>query len=1312
MDPNSVSSNRTQKTNAATPAAKSQSVSPTDLLKGLVGAPTQAVSGLEQIQSSIARLSSITASVQSAAVVETPPALPAKESTSVSRTLPPSGPSDRLSQTDLLEMRILVDDPANKTTRSGREFRASRDASAIFEAGEGRVGTQEKVLRDYLWDRTPEQLRAVELTYKDRYGREMFQELNSEFDNSKYDREFVKRLKDGDRVGAASMAILEASFSGSKDTDRIKSVLNRLSAEELQQLKEQFPKDSPKGQSLEKVLFPPLPEKTRNPHMKAHDSELVVLYNGDKDGARLIGVTDDLGRKKGGEVVETLRGLDQDQMAALRKGLEGKAPKGTDLDGYIASKLPAGPDRDQVTALLKGDKLGADAARLRDAVDGNIINRDDLFDSLSSDIKDPAERKKYMTDLEAEYNKNYGPGSNGKGKTLREQIARMGGEDREKATSLLKYHGQLPPEKKLQYALGGWDVDGTEIPQLVEQLGGPDKARAAYARVTATDKKPKGLDLDKKVKSELGGRSLFEAQLALEKPPETPAEKAAVARRRAEFEAPEATVLGVVANPLAAGAKGAGRMTTDTDNIMWENVRRSEYAVEQYEKAEKAGNTQLAAHWERRVDELTGYAKDDTEVYRGEKDGLADGASMAALMAAGVVVSVGTGGSAAPAIGAALARQMAVRAVIGGAANVATRETIQGQAYDGKNQAGKDFLVGAVELAPGAIVDKFVDATKVGQAISKPLGKVTTNAVLEGATTGAAVDGTQAFLDGEDIDKIVERARNGGVVGAAFGALTGKPLEWASEKLLKGVSPQLRNSDSVGAPSTPDGKTGPVRTQTTFPELKSEPGSTLSYDRAGVATKVKEVYAKEEPSLKKIQAERKEKMDKIDQELEETKPSPERVKELGEQRRKILEVHPDEDWLAFSQANVFREEAKSVIAEAKKSGRLDSTVDSDILLEHAVALRLYKDFQATSSLDPALTQGAVKKLTRGVYQVDSKTTPGLVEASLEMQTQRYNLKANRAAEPSPPTLETSAGQVKVYGAKARDADIARTALGRVEEMAPNILTDVKEIHYETLISSKTRRTPDAPAGESRSKKVSDVKGYMVTNSGADFVVVKEGGTYNSDAKWRKVQADKAVSDAHSNKEFNEFMLQKSISEAEVLSQSPQFKDLFAPKLDEWRAELEKVRAQAVDPEKVRKAAYEELQGKTRPAYDLPENEQSHTIAHETGHNFDERSGWISHTDKAGPQGEGQIFSDQPGVPTDFVTRYPTQIDAVGKPKLRREEDFADTVGFLVNFPYLKEKPPLGPLTEVAVKKLEGVAGAIGYPPDELTKLIDYYGRAQ
>lgn len=743
-------SSQSPQINKTAPAQETRSAAtpkPASILGFLAGARSAVGDAAKQAQETAGRMSSALETVKNKVAEElSVPKLPEGQAT----TQRPLTPEQKAQ-----EARREIISKAQDKTLSGNPFDPNADVTELLKAGVNKAGTDEKAIRELFWDRTPEQIKAIEAVYNDRRPEnKMWDDLNSEFEDPN-DRKMMDAFRRGDRVGAASAALVDAT-TGNTSKDRVEAVLDRLSPEEAAKVQERYKQDHPSNKDLSNWV--------ERKFSGEREQQMKALLEGDKEAADFASMKLSLRRKDGDGVIEALRSKSPDERAAFIEKYNAQAGEGRDLESQ-AGRL-SGTDRDQAMALLKGNEAGADAALLQDAMDGMGSNKDKIWNGLGSDIQDPEERKAYVQSVEREYNKMYGPESARKGKSLEARLkSELGGENEQRALSLLS-DGQLSNAEKMTFALSGNDRDGEEIASLVRRLG-PEKAREEYKEQT-------GRDLDKDVQNRLKGVGRFEAQDALKGEPGSAEEMVERVRARAEFENP----------------RGASRLAgafTNADEQMWKNVGRAEEALGELQEARKSGDERQVALAEKRVAELTGYAREDSSLYRDEKEGAVEVAATVATTAAAVAVTVGTAGTAGPLVATGLAMSAAA------AANVGTRAGLQGGAYDSSlTNIATDAAWGAVEgvgikggMVAGRIGREGVEGlVKAGAKTRKFTGAVAEGAIDGAVGGGISGAGQTALSDGTWDDGIASgllKVTGGGALGASVGAAAGGALGAPSE---------------------------------------------------------------------------------------------------------------------------------------------------------------------------------------------------------------------------------------------------------------------------------------------------------------------------------------------------------------------------------------------------------------------------------------------------------------------------------------------------------------------------------------------------
>ncbi|MGE0490900.1 MAG: hypothetical protein AB7S38_16965 [Vulcanimicrobiota bacterium] len=1262
---------------------------PSLLLSQLTGPQVPAKNDLFGTQTSAARLK---------ALLSAPP-----QATIDPKLLPPTpglpmGHKDKITANELAELRALRADPALAKTVSGRPFELNSDVTAIYQAGEGRWDTHGGALRDLFWDRSPKQIRAIELAYKDRIGSDLVGELDKEFGEN--DRKFYDSIRKGDRIGAAAAELTEAA-QGGKDPARASKVLRRLEPEEIRQTKLRFERLDPKDRTLEQALIPALTNK-RNPNKQL---ALQALLAGDKDKADGIGLGHQLARKDGAAVVEKMREMGPEAVARVdRSSFKGSM-------GASLVKLE-GTDRDQAKALLAGNLPRADAAKARDAVDGWAgIDKDKLFDALSPNIDDPVQRRDYMRKLETEYDQLYT-------KPLRQEIARLGGEDRDRAETLLA-EGRLSSEKRLQYALTGSEVDGMEAADAITKLG-PDRARQAFRQATVSKDHPQGLDLTKEVDRRLDGRGEFEARIALRGEPKTAEEKVALAKERAQFEDPPnklgTAISDNLTDPVATvvqwGFAESGGAFTETDEIMNTNVERSEYALGQLHRAKASGDTQMQSHWDQRVGELTGYNKGDVEVFRGEKDGVAEGAALAATTAVAITATVVTAGSAAPVTTGVLFT------AAGAGTNIAVKSGVQGEAYD-NNDAVKDGLQGAADVG-GAILGAKL-AGPLAAKMPTRVAAVTTEGIVNGAIGAGVSGGTREALEGGTAEEVFKAATDSAIIGGAIGGALAVPLDYVGQKLsnaLKGEGPAASaearaaaaEAQSVrgGAGETPAGPVkgavephpvveapvgkvnvpeGPRYVTDSDPlkarlaELPPVPESpTPAQFEVANQARTEAFLAEDAVRVKLNEARAAGDVDAIAQLQGESDKLRLAYREVDNAYQDLTRQKSAVESASRNRRYVLEEHADKLTAQAAQEGRITAEAAQDPNVRKAVAFQLYQD-----------VKGEVQLLNNDVTALAPNVPKkgGGFQKLVTSEGVDANILAARTLIKDPPTIEIGGHQVKVYtlgGGEARqlaDLEATRDALQRMQKSAPNSLQDIKEVHFTSQLNTKVGVGPDGlPRIEEAGMGFVPTPGVdnpHLTPDQSDVVVVRR---QPNESNQPLLEAK-----ARAREEINTQQL-KAVNEGGGYGWSDE-------QIQDWA----KVRVHD---------------------FELADSQRRGTLFHETSHITDKRLGtgdlYASETGKFGPfGGNGSVGPDRAPVkgtfsrtePTDYVSFYAQ--DHVGY-KLPRE-DFAETAGFIMEFSNLKDKPPLGPFTPALEAKIRGAGKMLGTPEDQIEAILNHYGRA-
>ena len=167
------------------------------------------------------------------------------------------------------------------------------------------------------------------------------------------------------------------------------------------------------------------------------------------------------------------------------------------------------------------------------------------------------------------------------------------------------------------------------------------------------------------------------------------------------------------------------------------------------------------------------------------------------------------------------------------------------------------------------------------------------------------------------------------------------------------------------------------------------------------------------------------------------------------------------------------QQASDLLAAAQKAGKLTSkeygALLGDLTTNNShLTWRVFREMDRQGLIDPAIRSSLKKKLSpfdvtqhRGFDAVDKFHGPSAQKGNFNTNTGRQTkpnrvtvteapgevMAANRVMDKTTPELTTSGGKVKLYQAGADDIQVARLSVARMEEMAPNLLPSLKEIHF-------------------------------------------------------------------------------------------------------------------------------------------------------------------------------------------------------------------------------------------------------------------------
>ena len=588
-------------------------------------------------------------------------------------------------------------------TRS-KTYDPTKDAGALEKAMNGGMlglGTDEETIMKTLRGKSKEEIELLKKNYKDHYGKDLDQQLKKELNSKELAR--AQDLMKGKTEKADAQRLKEATSGLGDDEEAIYETLKGKTPEQREVLKKEYKQLT--GRDLNSTLKSRL---SKSEYQRA--SSLLEGNNAKADAAKLKDALSGLGDDEEA-VYQTLRGKSDEERAAIKK--EYKQLTGQELSDRMTARLSKS-EQNQALGLLEGNSAKADAAKLHDAMDGLGTNEKAIFSTLEGKS---AEERAAITKA---YKQQYGV-------DLEKQFAKeMGGNDLKRAGSLLK-QGEVSDSLKLRHAMEGIGTDESAVKEVLQ-----GKSKEEIAQIRASYKRETGRDLEKDLKSELGGRDQFDAMQALKGRPTSIDE---AMQRMDERHAFERDGLG---NKISNSVMDT---VNDKGELLDKNHARATEQYDAYKKAVAEGRTSDAAAAKDRLQQLLGYTDLDVTSYQESKDAVADTAGTIAATAAATAVIVGTAGTGTPLVATALAAAGA-----GAGARAVTTSAVAGSGYDMQNLAA-DAAVGAVDGATTVL------GAGAGRAAASSLQ----------AARGAAKTGRVASL-------AVEGAVDGVVGGAAGGA--------------------------------------------------------------------------------------------------------------------------------------------------------------------------------------------------------------------------------------------------------------------------------------------------------------------------------------------------------------------------------------------------------------------------------------------------------------------------------------------------------------------------------------------------------------
>ncbi|MDX2087538.1 MAG: annexin [Kofleriaceae bacterium] len=679
-------------------------------------------------------------------------------------------------------------------------------AAISILAATDRWGTDEKAISAALKGKTPEEIAAIKKDFKEHSGgKDLEAVLEDELSGTALKE--AKALLSADPVRAAVAQLHDAASGFGTNTEKIHETLKGITDPEIRRkVTAEYEKETGQklddmleselsGFEKDKAKAYAEGNKAKIAAVEAdsamHGGFLTSIADGMADtlgidreqvrsavGGAILGPYATVAAAAGGMKVGTDFGTDNKALFAALEGCKDQKERdelikaykdrtGRDLMADVMADLE-GKEKDVATYIMAGDKASAEAAKMAAAASGMGTDRKAIFEALEK-AENQAERDAII----AKYNELYGKN----GQTFEKMIASELDElDRVKAQQLAKT-GKMDDGFALYYAMNeGFLGIGTDDELLQERLKGKskeeiEKLKQEYAEAAKRYGGRTNADLLEDVKGETSGRAGHELRQAMKGNPTTFEE---MRQRYAEdyaFERKDGGWFGDAAmfamNPLGYTAmKASGENpTTNIGNAltdMWsgsgQRLDQTHADIERrYAEIKKdprfasydslpIGSPERAAMDKAMMAELQGTAdwqEGDLKAFQEAKDATADLASTAVTVVVGAVVTIASGGTAAP----------AVVALISGLAGVSTKMIIRGAAMSNEEIVQETAAVIAEAAASGIVsigkINQFCE--KVG-ALAGGNNKLLANIVqeaLEEAIESGSEEIINAALDPE-----------------------------------------------------------------------------------------------------------------------------------------------------------------------------------------------------------------------------------------------------------------------------------------------------------------------------------------------------------------------------------------------------------------------------------------------------------------------------------------------------------------------------------------------------------------------------------
>lgn len=603
--------------------------------------------------------------------------------------------------------------------------RVSDAANQLFMAMDG-WGTNEEALLGALRGKSPAELRAIKAEYQDHFGRNLESDIRAELGGKDLEEALAALSEDPVKavVEALDNAFSSGVFGRSADKTKIQSVLEGIRDPKLRKdVIDAYEQKT--GVRLDMMLIRNLDGEDRALSLalldgkgNGADANAIRLYQALHSGFLGLGDEDEAVYM----VLESCNSEDEGKALAAAYAKKTQETTQETLQQALENRF-IGPALDVANCLLRGDKVGANAARVQAAAHKFWgADKEAIYKSMEG--KSQEERAQLIE----RYNQKYGDEKKGENFDTMLKSAMGNGLDLEKAKQL-QASGKMSDEFAIKYATQGL---GTREELIKKTLEG--KSRDEIKTLRATYLAKYGEDLDEVLNSETSGRDGFEIKMLMRGNAGTEEEKIARSNEVYDFE-------------RGSGSNWFSRGFTD---LLSDSGKVLDFQHQRINQLDDGAGTdgQFTDAQKARLATLLSYQQQDVKNYQVAKDSATNTLAISTSLLIGAVITAASAGTASPALWAALS------ALLPGMGSMGVKAAMQGGGY-ALEDIGIDALTTLAGTGSASLVKLpgMTNALNKLAGISDPAAATVLQAALKSGLSGtiqSGINNTAAGLLNED----------------------------------------------------------------------------------------------------------------------------------------------------------------------------------------------------------------------------------------------------------------------------------------------------------------------------------------------------------------------------------------------------------------------------------------------------------------------------------------------------------------------------------------------------------------------------------